>query len=788
MIKKSLYRATFAGCLFLLGSIPVWGQATLSVASSSATAADIGVAELTGQITLTVIAGTTVEGPLSVQYSSSITNNSAQEILLGGTGAFSTVALSAALNTDSNSITFTVPAGGAVGDQIRISGVRVSTAGLQTGTVTAVITSLTPGANAIAAGQNRVIVIDRVLPPFSVDLSASGRISIVHGLPATPGASFFVREGYPSAFSDSVGSYGQTVPTRLRIHPFPSIPPGVRLNFQAIAGSGETLAVLMTSSGVAESVPRGDGSTDVIYQFVSDPSSFATLETFQIFVNVEVGSASKDGTVTFQVRLEPIGIAKPNDRFPSTDIPRYSERFVPDETDLLTGTVELAFPFGSKADALYTGIAVTNPLEFRVRAVLTAYDKNGLVISGTGIINPVPLVLPRKGQYAKLASEIFGAGFNAATAGTVRLVGNTSVLAGFYLQGREAGPGLDGATAEVNPKSRFLLPDIARQGPLATTTIQLFNPGNLKAHATLRLLDSNGHEISSASQDVDPGGTVSRAIGDLFAGVSPSSFSGGYLQGSADFPLVARETFGNALDFNVLEGQTPVQQVRFYIPHFASGLGYETDLNLINLDATITASVTLTAMDENGIPLAIAGNPTAFTIPAGTQVIRDLRDLFPALGSGLQTGYIRADVEPIAVAYFTSVPPLGGSVRFSAAGGVGSSALPLNIPAATDFVYAHVAQSPDYYTGLAILNLNPTPVTVTISVLSKDGTPVGTLSTLLQPGQRISKLLYELVPASKGQVGGYVRVTSNLPVSSFSLFGSNDGLSVSAIPPQDLGK
>jgi hypothetical protein len=98
-----------------------------------------------------------------------------------------------------------------------------------------------------------------------------------------------------------------------------------------------------------------------------------------------------------------------------------------------------------------------------------------------------------------------------------------------------------------------------------------------------------------------------------------------------------------------------------------------------------------------------------------------------------------------------------------------------------------VAESLGYYTGIAILNMNSTPTTVQVGIFKADGAPVGSSTMILQPGQKIAKVLHELVPASFGQVGGYIRIKSTLPVTSFSLFGTNDGLSLSAIPPQNVG-
>ena len=47
-------------------------------------------------------------------------------------------------------------------------------------------------------------------------------------------------------------------------------------------------------------------------------------------------------------------------------------------------------------------------------------------------------------------------------------------------------------------------------------------------------------------------------------------------------PLTVREAFGNALESNVLAAMAGSSIGTFYIPHFASGGSYSTELTLIN--------------------------------------------------------------------------------------------------------------------------------------------------------------------------------------------------------------
>ncbi len=777
--------------VLLLGWVasPGFAQATFSVGSVNVTATDIGATELAGAITLTIISGTSVEAPFVIKYSAQITNNSANEIFVQGTGALSAIPWAPTLDRTKNSIMIIVPAGGVAGNKIEIAGVRVALAGQNYTSVTAAITSPSATGNAIAVGQAAPTVIGNILEPFSVDLSVVPPLKWQNGQATIASTYFYVKEKYLTAFNDNIAVYGQTVPTEIRITPFPSIPAGVKLTFSAIATSIESAATLNTLSKAPETVPRADGSTDVIYAYSGNRLSSTTLESFPIQVQVTVDPDSRaSGTVTFQAALVPIGIAVPDDEFPSTDIPRYTERLVPDESDLLLGLTRLAFPFRIKSDGTYTGIAVTNPQNYRVDVTLTAYDSQGNVIAGTGIANPVNLTLPRRGQLAKVATQIFGTGFNTATSGTILVEGKTPLLEGFYLVGDEGGGSrLDGSTADISPFEISTLPAVLHQGPSTYNFLEIYNPGTSAANVLLRLYDINGLEISSATLPaIKPGGSLSRDVTQIFSNLDISAFSGGYINCRSNVAVVARETFGNSLDSNVLTAQSGLQRRSIPIAHFAQGGGYVTELNLVNGSNTVDAEITLTAIDSGGTPLASPGNPAQITIKPSAQMIRSMQDLFPGLSSSLTTGSLQMDVKQSSSGPFVTVPPVLGSIRFSSADGYSSASLPIILPALSDFVYSQVAQAQGYYTGIALLNTNTTMTSVTLDVYKADGTWVGVSTITLLPGQKVSRLLYEFIPTTLGQVGGYIHVQASQPIMSFALFGTDNGKSLSAIPPQPV--
>ncbi len=780
MVRDKLFKLVVSIHLFVLCATPLFAQATFSVASSPTTAADIGVTELTGRISLSVSSGTSVASAFLIQYSAPVTNNDSSEILVSGTGGLAgpTVTIVAT----SNGVLVNVPQGGSAGDTILLQGVRVAIAGSNASQVTATVSSPTGSGNSILAGQGTVTVINTILQPFDVDVTVSAPLSFTGGMVTNDTSSFVITEGYASAFTDDVGEFGQTVPTTIRITPFPDIPSGFSVTFASTAtsSSGATLSV---PAGETLTIPRADGSTYIDYEFTSATGSAVLVESFTMSVSLSGSATGGTGVINFQSELIPIGIAVPDTEFPSRAIPRYAERKVPDESQFpgVSGAAQLAFPVRARSDATYTGIALTNPLDVSVTVTLTPYDTAGGVLA-----DPKTLTIPPRGQIAELPtdSSLFGPDFNASTAGTILAVGRTPILPGFYILGDDVGPRLDGASAEISTLQNWVWPVIFRQAPAPFTTLEMFNPNASTATATLNMYDSNGALIATSSQTISALGSVVQSIQQLFPLANLNSFSGGYIKGQSNLPLLVRETFGNSLDSNVLPGQTGQSLDTFYWPHFASGGGYTTELTFIDLDPTMAANLSVTLFAGNGAAMGQA----AITIPPSAQTIRSLASLFPNLSvSQVTTGYVKVDLLPTHLGPFIFMPSIAGSLRFSAANGSGSSALPMINPTASAFVYSHVAETSTYYTGIALLNTNATPASIQLEVFTQQGTSVGSTSFTLQPGEKIAKLVHELVPAAAGQEGGYVQIQSNQPVSSFSLFGSIDGLSLCLIPLQNIG-
>lgn len=73
-----------------------------------------------------------------------------------------------------------------------------------------------------------------------------------------------------------------------------------------------------------------------------------------------------------------------------------------------------------------------------------------------------------------------------------------------------------------------------------------------------------------------------------------------------------------------------------------------------------------------------------------------------------------------------------------------------------------------------------------VELFNEDGTLAQTMPMTIPARRRISQLLTEVFPALEGQqrLSGYFRVTSNVGVAGFAVFGTKNLSLLSAIPPQ----
>ena len=214
--------------------------------------------------------------------------------------------------------------------------------------------------------------------------------------------------------------------------------------------------------------------------------------------------------------------------------------------------------------------------------------------------------------------------------------------------------------------------------------------------------------------------------------------------------------------------EPPAAVNSLYIPFFAVGNGFQTDINLLNIsDQTVTIQAQM--FNSAGAP---SGTPVPLTFGPGQQVALSLDRLFSQAPS---TGYVRFDVPQLMKAFFAYYPGINGHVRIRSAQG-GSTVIPLSQYPLQDSFVLGAGTTSNEFQGIALVNPN-----VTLQVLNPAGVVQSTASVTLSPGQIVSRLTTEFfsggVPSQS-----VVRVTASSPIVASVITGSTALDSLRSLP------
>lgn len=425
----------------------------------------------------------------------------------------------------------------------------------------------------------------------------------------------------------------------------------------------------------------------------------------------------------------------------------------------------------SQEEIEYTGIAVANLGNAAATLTFTAFDASGALISGSGITNPANLELKAGEQIPIMDFQLFGSGLLAKDIlGWIRVESEATKIVGFYQLFNQTVAWLDGTDVSSRTSTTFVLPEIEDSG---MTWIQVANPDIYAATFTFDLMDGAGILKSRVFRNVSANGFVAEAIGDLFPGVIPMGSD--YVRVFATSNAVPLELLSNPGRYlKALNGQDALGgSTTLYAPQYAAGgADWNTTLSVINLDPW-PGWVTFRLADKDGVPIGIP--QSRFIAGRGKLHITD-QDFFLNHGNSLIEG---------SVEIYSNGLRLAGSVVFGDPDkNRYASALPLVSTFPSPMVFSQVASDKEYYTGLALLNSNYLDVRATIEVFRKNGTLLASTQEWIPPRGRISKVLTEYFPSLAGQEirGGYIKVTTDLAIAGYAVFGNQTALS--AVPPQ----
>ncbi len=707
----------------------------------STTATSTGYAELLSPIQLLLRSGTSVPATLVIDVSPLRIANSASNIQVTFVGAFS---LSGAVTVQAEEGRVRVPITGTVTfGSIRVEGIRVALAGTGATSVTGRLSW--EGLNYVHP-TNSVIAINSLKTGLAADPIVD-RFVISNGVVHDNTASIVTREGFASAFTDST-QFGQTTATRVRIR-ISDMPSGLIMRFPASVTAGETSASLATLEGAEVVLPRTDGGKEVTYRFTSASTSSVTLETFTIAFTVAVQGTLGTSQPTIEVSLAPIGSAA---ALPLTTIPQYAE----ENLTVLEGssrTISKTLYWTGIDGSLQNRVFLANPSSSVTNLTLDVFNAAGQLIAGSNITNPVQLSLSANQSTDRTLTGLFGS--SAAGMATLRVRSTNADLLGLATT---SSTGL----AESVPLVSQAIPGFTAAVSNEGTRIHIFNPASGAATGTLVLRDANGAVVSTRIVTVGSMASVTRTLPDLFA-----ADINGYVSGTFDQTVIVFKTFGPSASLNAAAVGAPVSAATMFVPYFASGGGYVSEVNIIN-----RSDETVTIIAERRDPAGNSVSPSALiTLPVSAQVKANVSDIF-ALPAGLVTGYIRLVMPIFQRGPFVSYPSIQGEVRISTPDSGASTLIPLSAYPLQDGYILASGSASGTYQGIVLVNPGDVAATAALQVLDSSGSVTHTASVPLTPGQEVARIVSDLFSGSVPE-GSLIRVTGTAPLVVTSITGTN---------------
>jgi len=441
---------------------------------------------------------------------------------------------------------------------------------------------------------------------------------------------------------------------------------------------------------------------------------------------------------------------------------------------------KLVFPRIESSASSFTGIALSNPSQ-TADAVLTfdLRDDGGARLATGDAANPAARFLFAEQQLAQLGSEIFNLPTTLVEGWAEVSVWDDPDAVGFFVSFNDRLTLFDGVDVSTRKGRQLWFNVIDKSG---FTELDVVNPGASAVTATLSAYSESGASSGSASFTIAARGRLvaanrGRKLADFFPGVSFSA--GGHVEIDASGEVTGCEVFGTSAHIAMLAGALPGDAATtLYSAQLANGVGnFFTRVEVSNPNSA-SASLSLTAnLVDAGTGQVTSRRTATRSVAARGKLSEDAASLF-GLGTSEALGWIQV----------SSTSPVIGSVTFGDTGGKFEASVPMQAAGRTRAIFsqvAHGAGSP-FYTGIALLNPdNARAAQVAIDVFREDGTKSGSASLRLGPGDRLAKLLDQFVAElSAGQVRGYIRITSDLPILTFELFGDTGGESLVGVPPQ----
>jgi hypothetical protein len=191
----------------------------------------------------------------------------------------------------------------------------------------------------------------------------------------------------------------------------------------------------------------------------------------------------------------------------------------------------------------------------------------------------------------------------------------------------------------------------------------------------------------------------------------------------------------------------------------AAGANYTTIIGLTNLSAS-PQTLTITFNTAEGSPIVVTRDV------AGNGALRESAQSLFGLSSQFQSGWL----------HVSGTAPITGFAAYADTVRGGLAAVPV-VTSQTSLFFLHIADGPpQWQTGLALLNASNVPATAELYAMDPSGALIGKTTVNIEPGARLTKIVHELIPETRGVNGGfiYLRSTNGVPLFGMELFYTED--------------
>ncbi len=451
-------------------------------------------------------------------------------------------------------------------------------------------------------------------------------------------------------------------------------------------------------------------------------------------------------------------------------------QFISNNIALLTSATELV---GAKFDSSatqFTGISLVNLSSQSNKFSLIALDNYGQLISGTGITNPVEITLAPNNQISQTVAQIFHFDDTKERIGWIPVFSEQPQVAGYVSIGDTSLNRLDGVPLFSGDRLfDFIVPEVVRKDTYFAE-LNYLNPLYNQASYDVTYYGQDGTVLDSKTgQPAYLTNRQAQVFGEQY--INPAVTTSGYLRITSAMGILFTEYYGatNSLaGLNAINMSKYVGITKIYSPQFALIPGYKTILNVINGNSG-SADVTVTLHGPDG---KVLGQPYKTTLAKNAQLKDDLANLFKNNPAAVNvTGWLEVA---------STKDQVVGNVTFTDDDASFMTGYALSGQPLSSLIFPLLAQNNVYETGLALLNSNPNPATVTLEVYKTDGGVDQSTSFTLAAGERTAVYIPSYFPKMAAHLSGNLRIHSTQPLYGFALINDRNFNFMSAIQPLPL--